>query len=85
MNCPNCSAPTKTFNSRQQGTRRWRRHECANGHRFTTWEIHESELPREGEEVDLFLGAAVEKILEEVRVELRTWIKDRLKPLNLKA
>ena len=40
MRCPECqSTHTKIFDSRMKGERKWRRHECPNGHRFTTWEM----------------------------------------------
>jgi hypothetical protein len=42
LNCPKCDAWSRVLSTREkdEGHRRERRHECANGHRFVTQEVH---------------------------------------------
>lgn len=43
--CPECATDhNKVIDTRQTGTRRRRRRLCANGHRFTTYELAADEL-----------------------------------------
>jgi len=60
MRCPKCdSVATKIIDSRTKGERKWRRHECDNRHRFTTWEIREVDLMPKEEEWQRAVVAAV--------------------------
>jgi len=77
MNCPDCGTTTKVINTRQHATRRYRRHECGNGHRFTTWELFEAELltldgtiPRE--RIVEAVAAVLPELIESIVTRLAT-------------
>ena len=58
--CPKCSARGDVYDSRERGTRKWRRRRCDFcGHRWTTIEIHMKEWNRLRRVADA-LGAALE-------------------------
>jgi len=43
VTCPECEAPAKCTDTRQRGTRRYRRYQCESGHKFTTRELYEDD------------------------------------------
>lgn len=51
MLCPECGKPAKVIDSRQRAERKYRRHDCPNGHRFTTYEMHEKDVPEKEHDI----------------------------------
>jgi len=51
MLCPECNGPAKVVDSRQRAERKYRRHACSCGHRFTTYEMHEKDVPEKEHDI----------------------------------
>jgi len=74
MRCPECkSRNTKIIDSRTKGERKWRRHECENAHRFTTWEIREVDL---GADKDPRASEALAKALRDLADQVSNKLLD---------
>lgn len=48
FNCPNCGAKTRVYDVRQlkKNDENWRRRECENGHKFSTYEIVDADYKK---------------------------------------
>jgi transcriptional regulator NrdR family protein len=66
MKCPECGTRGKCFNTRQKKDDwRWRRYECARGHRFSTTEVTSNNfesINNELIELRLFKSQIIEKV-----------------------